>query len=125
MLVAAFLDISNAYGEVHLPGLLKNIDGKGLPSNYAKMIWNLMRERQTNYVMKDKVEFQRQTRIGLSQGLPLSPILFNLDTSDVDNVLEEGVELLQFADDQVPFCAERNVHVAEKKLQETVNNLMK
>ena len=123
VVLAAFLDISNAYGEVHLPGLLKNMDKQALPLNYSQLIWNLMKEKKTHYMLKDEVAFIRETRGGLSQGLPLSPILFNLDTSDVDEVLENGVEILQFADDQVFICAERNIEVAQQKVQKTLNNL--
>ena len=90
VVVAAFCDISNAYGEVHVPSLIRSLDGYGLPANFCELLWNLMKQKESNYLLNGEVKAIRLTRTGLSQGLPLSCILYNLDTAEVDKVLDEG-----------------------------------
>ena len=124
MVVAGFLDITNAYGDVHVAGTVRCLDNFGLPVNYNELIWELTKQKESHYLLNGEVSRIRTTRSGLSQGLPTAPILYNLDTASIDSVLEEGVQLLQFADDQVFFCAEKIVEVAERKIQRTINNLM-
>ena len=45
VVVTGFLDISNAYGDVHVAGTVRNLDTVGLPVNYNELIWNLMKQK--------------------------------------------------------------------------------
>mgnify|MGYP000079475738 CR=1 FL=1 len=48
-------------------------------------------------------KIHRITNLGLIQGSPLSPILYNIYTADITQIQEIDVKILQYADDVVMY----------------------
>ena len=96
------LDISGAYDRV-LPEILKKIlERKGIPSWFVNWIFSFTTQRKTSLVFDDSESSLFPVHCGVSQGSPLSPILFLFYISDLHNIVhtpEKGVSALGFADD--------------------------
>lgn len=68
-MVAAFFDISNAYGDVHEAGTVRSLKNAGLPVSYNVLVWKLMKQKESHYLLNREVSRIRTTRSGLGQGL--------------------------------------------------------
>lgn len=77
------------------------------------------------YVVNNVIQGERNSTIGLPQGLPSSPLAFNLAIADIDTCLKDGVKNIQFADDETIYCIGKNVKEIEEKLNATIENLVK
>lgn len=51
----------------------------------------------------------RNVSVGLAQGSPLSPLLFNIYTRDVHNIPKLNVKMVQYADDFVIYASGSNI----------------
>lgn len=60
---------------------------------------------------------------GLPQGAVLSPTLYDLYTEDIMNHLEEGVEVLQFADDIIIFSRGTNLAAEKDKIIKSMRSI--
>nr|CAH7735698.1 unnamed protein product [Callosobruchus chinensis] len=98
---AIFLDIKGAFDSVQLDILRKKLKQMAIPSAIADTIVDLFFERSiflrdhTNALLGPRTAF-----IGIPQGAVLSPLLFNIYTADVHNIIQH-VSVIQYADD---FC---------------------
>ena len=96
------LDISEAYDRV-LPEILKKIlERKKIPSWCVNWIFSFTTQRKTSLVFDDLESSFFPVYCGVSQGSPLSPILFLFYFVDLHNIVhtpEKDVSALGFADD--------------------------
>ena len=93
---------------------------KGFSSTWCKWIEEVVSRGSVGIKVNEKVGRNFQTRKGLRQGDPLSPILFNLVADMlavlvsraknnshfrgvVENLVDDGLSILQYADDTVLF----------------------
>ena len=123
MVIVVFLDISAAYDNVAIEIMIRELNKNGAPSKICWLLWNLLKMKVNKYVVNGKVVEQRTSYVGLSQGLPIAPLCFNLVTCDIDNNLEQDVQLLQFADDSAVYIKGRNIKYMETQINKTVKNL--
>ncbi|XP_017777923.1 PREDICTED: uncharacterized protein LOC108563688 [Nicrophorus vespilloides] len=65
----------------------------------------------------------RCSYIGLPQGSPLSPLLFNLYIHAINDILPEGVEILAYADDLAICCAGADSDQLEKTMNTALDNI--
>lgn len=73
-----------------------------IPVAYVNLIFNILNNRLLYVRSKDgSVEGPNSTSLGLAQGSPLSPLLFNLYTASLHDILPENIKLVQYADDLV------------------------
>ena len=97
--LAVYLDIKKAYDSVNRTKLLNIIKNFGIKGNIFKYFKKFLGKRYNRVRFKgttsDFVEFKN----GMPQGSPLSPILFNLYLSDIQETISKGIS--QFADDLV------------------------
>lgn len=97
--LAVFLDISSAYDNVIPEILVKKLKGLGIHSSLVNCIWQLIHEKII--CLTNNTDYTRHAYKGLPQGSVLSPILFNLYLSGIEDILGPNFKLLQYADDIV------------------------
>ena len=108
--VAAFVDVSKAYECVWADGLLFLLMQLGVSGNMLGWIRAFLTGRRGRVRVGGAVSEFRDYACGIPQGSVLSPLLFNLFTSDLfaslKGYFESGVEVASFADDLrvLAFC---------------------
>ncbi|CAB3258675.1 unnamed protein product [Arctia plantaginis] len=112
---ACFVDIDNAYNNVDLACLIKVLDSYGVGSRICLYLWAYLKNRRL-HVDVDGVDISRTTGRGLAQGDPLSPLLFNIATSNICKKIQ-NVEILQYADDFVLYKSDKKIGNAAVQLQ--------
>lgn len=125
MVIGVFIDLKSAYDMVSLDILKKKLKQNNINSKVIDCIINLMKSRNI-YVRSPKtgkLTGPKQAHIGLPQGSPLSPLLFNIFTQDLKNVIGNNVKLLQYADDLVIYFSGQNLEYMIQKTQETLDHL--
>lgn len=119
--VACFIDIENAYNNVDVHSLLRILDQFGVGSKICSYLWSYLKDRHLK-ISIDGYEAVRRTSVGLAQGDPLSPLLFNVATANVCKNIQ-NVNISQYADDFVLYLSRNNVNSAFLELQNTCINL--
>ncbi|GJQ71221.1 hypothetical protein Trydic_g20232 [Trypoxylus dichotomus] len=108
-LMALFIDLKDAYNSVKLLIPKTNLMEVNIPATIATNIVNLYTNRSlvvkshTNNLIGPRV-----TSAGLAQGAVLSPLLFNIYTSDL---ALPNVEIIQYADDIVVYTEQNSLDV--------------
>jgi len=114
------LDFEKAYDKVNWSFVQQTLRMKGFSSTWCKWIEEVVSRGSVGIKVNEKVGRNFQTRKGLRQGDPLSPILFNLVADMlavlvsraknnshfrgvVENLVDDGLSILQYADDTVLF----------------------
>ena len=128
-LYAAFIDFRKAYDTVNRQKLLDSLQIIGVGSKFAENIKAIYEKVQYTIKVKGKLMDPILSNLGLKQGCPLSPLLFNLYINDIakylnrncrePNIKLQGIEITHFlyADDLVVISPTR------KGLQEKLDNL--
>ena len=123
------IDFEKAYDKVQWPFLQQVLRMKGFNQKWCSWIENFVTRGSVGIKVNDDLGHYFQTKKGLRQGDPLSPILFNIvadmlailisrakDDGQVDGLIphlvEGGVSILQYADDTILFLS----HDLEKAL---------
>ena len=110
-LFCAFIDFEKAYDTVNRRTLLGRLNDIGINGLFFKNVVSMY--QKTDYLVKyeeghlDAIE----SNIGLKQGCPLSPLLFNLYIDDISNIFDkhcepisiqgESISHLLYADDLI------------------------
>jgi hypothetical protein len=85
----AFLDVRGAFDNVIRAMLVKRLLEIGLPVNFARLIVGIYSSVGLVVRILGKVSGRILTRIGLKQGCPLSPTLFNVYINDIVDFFKE------------------------------------
>ena len=128
-LYAAFIDFRKAYDTVNRDKMLKCLQDMGTGNKFTANINAIYRSVKYSIKLKGKVMDPISSNLGLKQGCPLSPLLFNIYINIISEYLNrnttepninlQGVEVTHFlyADDLVIISP------TVKGLQEKLNNL--
>lgn len=121
MIIAA-LDLSKAYDNVDISCLLRKMYINNIPVRYIQYCYNWLTDRKM--VLRTEAGLvKRQANRGLPQGCVLSPMLFALYIAEINELLENKVQSLQFADDILVYCSEKSKEEAVFKIQNSLNNI--
>lgn len=112
--IVVFLDMSQAFDSVNLQKLLDILQKLNIPEKLISWLHTYLSRRRLT-VKTTEGNACRDISEGLPQGCPLSPILFNLYTTELHQIEYEGCELVQFADDFAVVIAGRNPEEAAEK----------
>lgn len=118
------LDLSKAYDMVCPKILLNKLLELKVPM--SRLLYELVRKKNLYIQTENGIHGPRTSYMGLPQGSPLSPLLFNIYTSDLKNYVEDSsIKILQYADDICIFChcarIDQGMNKAERAM-EKINN---
>jgi hypothetical protein len=114
------IDFKKAYDKVKWSFLQQTLRMKGFSLEWCRFIKDFVQDGSVAVKVNDDIEQYFQTRKGLRQGDPLSPILFNIVVdmlailierakadgqvgSLIPHLVEGGISILQYADDIILF----------------------
>ena len=100
-LFAVFIDFKKAYDTVDRNILIKRLKQIGINGIFLRNI--LAMYTKTNYCIKLKNGYTRpiNSNLGLKQGCPLSPMLFNLYIDDMDNIFDDTCDPIDFQNEKL------------------------
>ena len=103
---AVFLDISKAFDEISLPGLIFKIKSFGISSDLLELIKNFLSNRFQRVVLNGQTSEWGKINAGVSQGSILGPLFFLIYIND----LTDGISSIMkpFADDTSLFSVVQN-----------------
>jgi hypothetical protein len=122
------IDFEKAYDKVKWSFLQQTLRMKGFDQKWCDLITNFVEGGSVGVKVNDDIGHYFQTKKGLRQGDPLSPLLFNIIVdmlailiarakedgqvgSLIPHLVEGGVSILQYADDTILFM-EHNLEKA-------------
>ena len=89
-LYTAFIDFKKAYDRVNRDNLLHRLKTLGINGIYLKNIASMYTKTLYSIKLKNGHLEPISSNLGLKQGCPLSPMLFNLYIDDVSCIFEQG-----------------------------------
>ncbi len=124
----ATLDIKNAYGSVIHSKLIETLRTKGFNSNTCNLIENMMSDHHIKILANESISKNFTSTIGVPQGDPTSPILFNLYFDLISSISKsfkgvslgnKNITILLYADDIIVLSESANeMNQILKKLTE-------
>lgn len=119
---AVFLDVSQAFDRVWHDGLLFKLRDFGVPCYLQNIIRSFLEDRTFSVKIGGTLSSSRPIQAGVPQGAILSPLLFNIYTSDLP--LENSVKTAVFADDTLVYSTHHDIDIAAQNVQESLDNLI-
>ena len=101
-LYAAFIDFKKAYDTVNRDFLLQRLKAVGMNGIFLRNIEAMY--KRTDYYIKVKNGYlpdKINSNLGLKQGCPLSPMLFNIYIDDVENIFDEECKPIYFQNERI------------------------
>lgn len=120
--IVVSLDLSKAFDTVNIHSLIRKLHQTTVPNTIVKFIANYIKGRKGFTLYQNSKSKQQQFKTGVPQGGVLSPILFNLYTSDIPSP-PMGVSLISYADDMNPAASHSKYKEAEQRLQPYLHDI--
>lgn len=117
---AIFLDIKRAYDNVDINILMPILQELKIPIKLLYFLKNLLSDRYLSISEQYQEVPHRIANLGLAQGSPLSPLLYNIYTSKLTEQMELGVKVLQYADDVIIYRRIAKLNLKEPTFQNTI-----
>lgn len=103
-IIACFVDINNAYNNVNINKMISMLESIGVGSKVCKYIFSYLSRRYLQIDTGVDGIIVRQASVGLAQGDPLSPLLFNIVTMNICKLIST-CKVSQYADDFVLYVS--------------------
>jgi len=117
--ITVFFDLTQAYDKVWHAGVLYKLVKLGIRGHMLGWIREYLAGRSFSVFYEGESSVRRKATCGLPQGSSLSPLLFNVMTSDLPSF--QGVTTMEYADD-FAFCIQgRNLQDITRIMQEAVD----
>ena len=127
------IDFEKSYDKVRWPFLCQTLRMKGFSPKWIQWVQNFISGGSVAINVNDEVGHFFQTKKGLRQGDPLSPLLFNIVadmlailikraneegqiSGVVPHLVDGGLSVLQYADDTILFMEHNLDHARNLKL---------
>lgn len=133
------VDFEKAYDKIKWPFVYQMLKLKGFPDKWCNWMMSIMRGGKVSVRVNDFFGPYFKTHTGLRQGDPMSPLLFDLAADAlaillknanknqlvkgiVPELVDGGINILQYADDTIPVDAVRIRNKHWKKIENKVEN---
>lgn len=110
-------DVEKAYDRVWHNALLHKMIANNFPRYLVRIIASFLKNRNFQVSVSNKKSTVKNAKYGLPQGAVLSPILYNIFTSDVPQV--EACEIACYADDTAIYDGSRKWTTVNRNLKTT------
>ncbi|XP_046143416.1 uncharacterized protein LOC123988222 [Osmia bicornis bicornis] len=121
-----FVDVKSAYDHVNHNKLIDLLKRRRCPKLLINFLTNWLKDRSALCSRKYRDAIHGRVERGLPQGSVLSPILYNIYTSEICRGMEqEGVKVLLYADDIVVYVMGDNLNNMKGKIERAVDILLK
>lgn len=121
--LACYLDLENAYNNVLVDKLVMTLDSMNVGSTICNYLWEYLSERHLKIIDvfddTDNSILVRWTSKGLAQGDPISPLLFNIITYEINSSVSS--QIAQYADDFVIFTSDKKVENCISSIQNSLD----
>ena len=121
--IAAFLDVEKAFGNVWHNGLRLKIFQLDLPIKMMHWLSDFLVGRLIQVNVNNFFSNQINPNAGVPQGSVLSPLLFLIYVNGLPTPHHKQNPLSQFADDTAQWAFSLNIHIAAKRLQQDLLKL--
>ncbi|GJQ75498.1 hypothetical protein Trydic_g17585 [Trypoxylus dichotomus] len=118
---AVFLDVAKAFDKVWHQGLLWKMHRAGISKAMIRLIRSYLRRRSFRIKLEGQRSVARTATSGVPQGSALSPLLFNIYTSDIPTTAH--VNMAMYADDVCIYTRSLDARVVDRRLQEALDAL--
>lgn len=116
-IVCVAIDLSSAYDNVWIDGLMYKLLKYGICGKTALFIQNLLQDRKFFVSWRGNKSPFFNVHKGLPQGSVLSPFLFNIYMLDFQSILPSGTKYLIFADDILIYYSGKSLDRVLDQLQ--------
>ena len=124
-LYAVFIDFKKAYDTVNRKLLMKKLQALGINGTFMRNIMTMYRKTEYSVKLKDGHTSGIMSNLGLKQGCPLSPMLFNLYIDDIKDIFDDQCDPIDIQNTNINhfLYADDLVMLSESKagLQRCIN----
>ena len=100
-LYAAFIDFKKAYDTVDRNRLFQRLKDLGINGFFLHNITAMYEKTRYSIKLKNGFTDPIDSNLGLKQGCPLSPMLFNLYIDDVENIFDDQCDPIDFQNENI------------------------
>ena len=100
-LYAVFIDFKKAYDTVNRELLMKRLQALGINGIFMRNIMAMYRNTEYSVKLKDGYTRAIKSNLGLKQGCPLSPMLFNLYIDDIKDIFDDQCDPIDIQNTKV------------------------
>ena len=121
--MSIFVDIEKAYESVWTDGLLDELVELGMQGRLLGFLRNFVTSRSFQTKVGGETSEKFYPQYGLPQGSILSPLLFNLLTSNYHRLLPSNVSSTMYADDLAMWAVGGDITILRNSIQQALDDV--
>ncbi len=121
--LCVFFDLEKAFDRISRAAILDTLQKWKFRGNLPRFIQSFLSNRTFRVRIADQLSTVRLQETGTPQGSVLSPLLFIIALTDIQEVIKKPVQYSLFADDLVIYIRGPTMTTLEEKIQATLHSL--